>query len=122
MTQPDHLSKLPDDPGYWARLGSRVEGAVLADLAEAGRAGSRASPAWYAPLARRAWMLSAAAAVAALALSFLPRGDTPSDRAPAAPLLVSPSADAGLFLPLMVRESPPGVAELLVTTAQSRNP
>lgn len=119
MTHPDHLSRLPDEPEYWERLQSRIEGAVLADLADAGASANRA---WYAPLARRAWLLSTVAAAAAVAVSFLPRDGTPSAEAAPAPMLIPPSAESAQLSPLMTREAPPGIAELLVTTAQSRTP
>jgi hypothetical protein len=120
MMQPDELSKLPDDPAYWARLQSRVEGAVLGDLVSApvSPPSPQAASAWYTPLARRAWWLSGLAAAAAIAVALVPR-----ESAPPAPLTMLMSATAGNSLsPLMTREAPPAVAELLVSAAQSRAP
>ena len=113
MMEPDQLSKLPDDPAYWARLESRVEGAVLADLAAAGAPADRD---WYAPLVSRAWWLTGLAAAAAIAVMFVPRESTPA--APL-PMLVAASAENELN-PLMSRAAPPAVAELLVSAAQAR--
>jgi hypothetical protein len=113
--EPDRLSKLPDDPAYWAQLQSRVEGAVLAELASTH--GAFVARQWYDPLVRRAWWLSGLAAAAAVAVMFVPREATP---AASPPMLISASSPTALS-PLMSGDAPPAVAELLVSTAQTRS-
>jgi hypothetical protein len=113
MIEPRELSKLPDDPAYWARLESRIEGAVLADLASS--AAVPETREWYAPLVARAWWLTGLAAAAAVLVMLVPR-QTPSPGQ--FPMLITASAETALS-PLMTREAPPAVAELLISAAQS---
>jgi hypothetical protein len=107
MLEPESLSKLPNDPAYWAGLEARIVAAARADGAGSGLS------AWHAPLARGAWALATAAAAAGIAVAFIPR-DAAATTANTVPALLAPSIAAAATLEPMLRlEAAPAIADLL---------
>jgi hypothetical protein len=112
MLEPEKLSKLPEDPAYWAGLEARIVAAARSDRA----AGEL--PAWHAPLARGAWALATAAAAAVIALTFIPRDAAATTTATVAPVLLGPSiADAPSLEAMLRMDAAPAIADLLSAQA-----
>jgi len=113
MRRPEDLSKLPLDPAYWSALEARVLAAVRRDH-------PMPTPrAWHAPLGRAVWALSAAAAAAALAVSFIPRDAAATTAAGPLPSLIAPPRAEGESLSALFQaDAPPVLADLLLHIAR----
>jgi hypothetical protein len=110
MTEFRDLSRLPADQHYWDQLESRITGELGPLVRESVR-----RPAWWSPLARRAWWLGGIAAAAALgALWLLPARPSPGAAAPSG-FLKPPDNDPTLVA-FVAAPSPPSVGALMLTT------
>ncbi|MGH7503983.1 MAG: hypothetical protein ACREL7_19830 [Longimicrobiales bacterium] len=105
------LSSLPHDRAYWDDLEARVLAGVGAG------AGGIEGPAWWMPLARRAWTLSGLAAASLVALLLVSRADR--DHLDPAGLLRVPEGDPRVAAFLLSPAPPPIVSIVLPTPAAS---
>lgn len=114
MTEYRDLSKLPDDPAYWAALESRITGDLAPALRSAALA--RTTGGWWAPVARRAGVLAGLAVAAGIAALFLI-----PPRPPAAPLsptgILRPPSGDPLITAFVTSAAPPGIASLIIAGA-----
>jgi hypothetical protein len=111
MTELRDLSRLPEDPAYWADLEARIVGA----------AGKSASPERESeplgPLASRAWSLSGLAAAATIAALLLLPSRSSSPGGERSGLLKAPQ-DNQAILDFVTAPEPPGVISLVVQISE----
>jgi hypothetical protein len=106
MSDMRELSRLPNDPEYWAALEARI----VTGLPPRVESVSRAQDGWLEPLAARAWGLGVLAAAAVVAtLLLVPRRTTDAS----AGLLRLPQEDA-TFAAFVSAPAPPSLGSLVL--------
>jgi hypothetical protein len=103
------LSKLPDDPCYWSDLETRV----LSELGPAVRERVWETEGWWAPLAKRAWVLGGLALAAGVAALLLMPPRSVNGRAVPAGLLRVPATDSTV-ISFVSAPAPPPLATLVL--------
>jgi hypothetical protein len=112
MTKPDDrrgmLSRLPDEPEYWARLTDRVMEDVAPSLAARRGVGG----AWWRPMARHAGVLAAGAAAAVVAALTLLAAEPPSEGREGAVDIYSLAPPDPIVTPLVLATEAPALSTL----------
>jgi subtilisin family serine protease len=108
MTDFRDLSRLPDDPAYWAELEARM----LAATGDVGAATGAVRP-WWSTLGQRAGTLVGLAAAAGIATLLLVPARPAVEAVPAVTMLGSAIADPTLAR-FVAAPAPPAIANLLV--------
>ena len=112
MTDLRDLSRLPVDPGYWDDLAARITGELGPRVRDAAR-----RPAWWAPLAARAWPLGGLACAALLAALLLVPPRPAESTAATTGLLRPPPGDSAVAA-FVRATAPPGLTSLVLRRQQ----